>query len=169
MADEAGGLERMGKDLRVSRLKILAAEPFQADLTQFLRGGGRPQKYRAEIAEARLPAGGTAAQISPADRDRIFRPQAIALAFAGQQKVRFQLFAQEVEEGGARLQNRRLQPRKAGRLKAGERLAPSLDQGDGLIGSVQIHGQPIKTLPFRPRRRGFRGGPIKRRPTMHAI
>ena len=76
----ARGLHGEGEDLRIRRLRVLAAEAFKPGLGALPALPGLGAKDRPEIGILRDPAGVRRGQIGPADRNCIFGAEAKLLA-----------------------------------------------------------------------------------------
>ncbi len=108
---------------RVGRLGVAAAEALKPGLRLLAALGSAGAKNRAEIGIFGDAAGLVRGEISAADGDRIFGPQAQLLArgVGGEEQAAADLLARHVEKDRRRVQDRRLGPLEAGGEKAIER------------------------------------------------
>ena len=150
-ARRARRLHGEGEDLRIRRLRVLAAEAFKAGLGALPALPGLGAKDRPEIGILRDPAGVRRGQIGPADRNRIFGAEAKLLArgVGGQEQPAANLLARHVEKDRRRVEDRRLEPHEAGAEEMLER--PLSGACGGLDGGMEwgrLHRIVLKSSDF---------------------
>ena len=129
--ERAAGLgrrfHRQRKDFRVGGFRVLAPEAFEPGLNALSAPirlwSGLGAEDRAEIGIFRHPAGFRGGEIGPADRDRIFWPEAELLARSpiGQKQAAADLLARHVEKDRRRVEDRRLDAHETSRQEMLER------------------------------------------------
>ncbi len=101
-SDRGDGLERQAENFGIRGLAIGAAEIFEAGLQEFARPVVAEAEDRPAIRIGGGPPAAARGEIMPADRDRIFRPQAIVRAglIAREIKPAADIFARIEEDRG---------------------------------------------------------------------
>src|SRR6516165_1024840 len=146
------GFKRKGQDFGVCRLPVGAAETFDAGLDEFAGPPRTVAKHRPAIGKARAYPGLRRGEIMPADRNRIFRPQAIFSSrdIARQIELAANILAR-IEKNRGRLQDRGFAALIARRDQIGrDRLLQRaiIDKRQGPVGQTIPRSQSLEFSPL---------------------
>ena len=117
-----GGFQRQRQDFRVRSLAVGAAQALDARLQEFIGPTSALAEDGAEIGEGGDGPRRRGGQIGPADRDRIFRPQAqlLALGARGEEDAGADVLARQIKKHIGGLENRRFSARMTGLRQMGD-------------------------------------------------
>ncbi len=126
-----------------------ASQVLDAGLHELARAVAAQAEHRAAIAVGRGASGLGRVEVEPADRDRVLRPQAQLLAREGVGQVEPPAHVlARIEEGGGRLQHRRLAARVAGLDEMRhQRILALAVVGEGKRGGGGVQGRAPGSAP----------------------